>query len=314
MMASSSPTLVNIGTHSLALYTHGPESTRAADPVVLFVQGVGCSSLGWAAVVRQLSLSLRSYTYDRSGFTKSEESPLSPTAENVALELSLLIKKAPISNPLILVGHSWAGVLISEFLAMEGNVQHVAGVVLVDANHETAPLVLDVNDPILLDVFEGVDAYSAKGLNEEHKMTKVDWDAFRADESTDKWNAIAAKEDAEYAPSFPTLRKKDLSRRQPLLGNRPVYVIGGMRSRDWKGMYKAAVAKGNGTAEQRRHVEEMILTADEKSEGLMNEHLKLSTKGKVVFAFASGHFVQLTQPEIVVHGVKWILDSIKDTR
>jgi hypothetical protein len=42
----------------------------------------------------------------------------------------------------------------------------------------------------------------------------------------------------------------------------------------------------------------------------MKEHLKLSTKGKLVFAHESGHFVQLTQPDIVVDGVKWVLDEL----
>jgi hypothetical protein len=106
------------------------------------------------------------------------------------------------------------------------------------------------------------------------------------------------------------LRKKELEKRQPLFGDKPVYVIGGMWSRDWSGLYKAGVEKGNGTEEQRSHAREMIRTADEKSEGLMKEHLKLSTKGKLVFAHESGHFVQLTQPDIVVDGVKWVLDEL----
>ena len=92
------PTLVNIGTHSLALYIHGPEPSSSKDPVVLFVSGVASSSLNWAAVVRLLSPWQRSYTYDRSGYGNSEVSPLAPTAENIALELSLLINRAPISN------------------------------------------------------------------------------------------------------------------------------------------------------------------------------------------------------------------------
>ena len=108
-MASTLPSngrLVNIGTHSLALYTHGPEPSSSTDPVVVFISGVVCDALNWQAVVRLLGPELRTYTYDRSGYNNSESSPLTPTAENVALELSLLIEKTPISNPLILVGHS----------------------------------------------------------------------------------------------------------------------------------------------------------------------------------------------------------------
>ncbi|WYZ36510.1 hypothetical protein EsH8_II_000016 [Colletotrichum jinshuiense] len=302
--------LVNIGTHSLALYSHGPEPSSFKDPVVIFISGVASDALNWQAVVRLLSPSLRSYTYDRSGYRNSESSPIPPTAENIALELSLLIDKAPIPNPVILVGHSWAGVLTHEYIALKGTDQ-LAGLVLVDANHETAPLVMNVNDPILWNVIAaGVEAYSAWGVETEHKLTQEEWNAFRAAGTTEKYNLIAHEEELNYMPSFETLRKKGLSKKQPLAGDKPVYVISGTRSRDWSGLYKAGIAKGNGTEEQRSHVREMIKTVDAKNEGLMKEFLKLSTKSELVFATKSGHFVQMTQPEIVVNGVKWVQDNL----
>jgi pimeloyl-ACP methyl ester carboxylesterase len=303
--------LVSIGTHSLALYTHGPEPSSSKDPVALFVSGVASDALNWQAVVRLLSPSLRSYTYDRSGYRNSESSPLAPSAENIALELSRLIDKAPIPNPLILVGHSWAGVLTHEFIALKGTGQ-IAGLVLVDANHETAPLVMNVNDPILWNVIAaGVEPYSAWGIEAQHKLTQEEWDALRAAESTDKYKLIEQKEDSEqYAPSFETLRNKELSKKQPLLGDKPVYVIVGTRSRDWNGLYRAGVAAGNGTEEQRSHVRELIKTIDEKNSRLMKEFLKLSTKSELVFATESGHFVQMTQPDIVVNGVQWVLGNV----
>ncbi|KAJ5933514.1 hypothetical protein N7454_005843 [Penicillium verhagenii] len=306
----SNARLVNIGTHSLALYTHGPEPKSSKDPVVLFVSGVASDALNWQAVVRKLAPSLRSYTYDRSGYHNSESSPLAPSAENVALELSFLIEKAPIPNPLIFVGHSWAGVLTHEYFALKGTGQ-IAGLVLVDANHETAPLVMNVDDPVLWNVIAaGVEPYAAWGVEAEHKLTQQEWDAFRAAEATEKFKLIMHKEDVEnYLPSFETLRKKELGKRQPLLGDKPVYVIGGTRSRDWSGLYKAGVAKGNGTEKERFYVRELIETVDVKNEGLMKEFLKLSTKSELVFATESGHFVQMTQPEIVVDGVIWVLDN-----
>lgn len=301
--------LVNIGTHSLALYTHGPDPSSSKDPVVVFISGVASDALNWQAVVRLLGPSLRSYTYDRAGYHNSESSPLAPSAENIALELSLVIKKAPIPNPLILVGHSWAGVITHEYIALKGTGQ-IAGLVLVDANHETAPLVMDVNDPILWTIAAGVEPYSAWGVEAEHKLTKEEWAAFRAVETTEKAQLIGHKEDVEnYAPSFETLRKKELSKKQPLVGDKPIYVIVGTRSRDWSGLYKAGVAKGNGTEEQRSYVKELIKTVDVKNEGLMREFLKLSTRSELVFATESGHFVQMTQPEIVVDGVEWVVNN-----
>ncbi|KAF2105159.1 Alpha/beta hydrolase fold-1 [Lophiotrema nucula] len=309
----TNPTLVNIGTHSLALYAHGPEPSSSKDPVVMFVSGVASSSLVWAAVTRLLSPSLRSYTYDRSGYGSAELSPLAPSAENIALELSRLIEKAPIENPIIIVGHSWAGVLVREFVALTGNGPHIAGLVLVDANQETSLQVLNVLDADLQAIFVGVEWLSAQGLKAEHKLTQEEWDAFVSDEATEKFKLQGEKEENEYARSFETLQNKELGKTQTLLGEKPVYVIGGMRSRDWNGLYKAGVEKGNGTKEQRSYAREMIRTADKKSEGLMKGHLRLSTKGKLVFAHESGHFVQLSQPDIVVSGVKWVLDEIQSS-
>jgi hypothetical protein len=143
-----------------------------------------------------------------------------------------------------------------------------------------------------------------------HKLTEEEWDAFRAAEGTEKFALIAGKEDENYMPSFETLRAKELGKKQPLLGGKPVYVIAGTRSRDWTGLYEAGVAKGNGTEEQRGHVREMIRTVDAKSESLMRKFLDLSTTSELVFATESGHFVQLMQPEIVVDGVKWVRNNL----
>lgn len=308
---SSNPTLVNIGTHSLALYTHGPEPSSLQDPVVLFVTGVASSSLVWAAVTRLLPPSLRSYTYDRSGLGSSELSPLAPTAENIALELSRLIEKAPIKNPLIIVGHSWAGVLVREFIVLTGNGPHIAGLVLVDANLETSLQVLNLLDTNLQTIFKDVEPLAAKRLTSENKLTPEEWNAFVNDEASKKSKLQAGKELDEYGSSFEPLQKKELDKKQPLLADKPVFVIGGVRSRDWSRMYEAGVKRGNGTDEQRNYSREMIETADEKHVGLMKEHLKLSTKGKLVFAHESGHFVQLTQPDVVIDGVKWVLDELQ---
>ncbi|ETS74967.1 hypothetical protein PFICI_13451 [Pestalotiopsis fici W106-1] len=302
--------LVNIGTHSLALYTHGPAPTSPNDPVAIFISGVASDALNWQAVVRLLGTSVRNYTYDRSGFRNSDASPLAPSAENVALELSLLIEKAPIPNPLILVGHSWAGVLIHEYIALKGTDQ-IAGLVLVDANHETSPLVMNVNDPILWNVIAAnVDPYIGWGLETNHKFTQAEWDAFKVVKTKDKHKLAVQKEDENYMPSFEKLREKQLSKKQPLLGNKPVYVIGGTRSRDWSGLYNAGVAIENGTEEERSYVRELIKTIDAKNEGIMKEFLKLSTRSELVFATESGHFVQITQPEIVVGGIEWAIGNL----
>jgi pimeloyl-ACP methyl ester carboxylesterase len=310
-MSSPNPTFVNIGTHSLALYAHGPEPSSPTAPVILFISGIASSSLVWAGVIRLLPPSLRSYTYDRSGCGASETSQLAPTAENIALELSHLIKNAPITNPLILVCHSWAGILVREFIALTRNGPHIAGLVFVDANQEKSLQILNVLDPNLGAMFAGLDYLAGMGVAAEHKLTQEEWDAYMRDEATETFKAQGDREENEYEASFPTIRAKELGKQGPVLGDKPIYVIGGSRNRDWSRLYKVGVEKGNGTEEQRRCAREMIETADEKSAGLMRGHLELSTRGKLVFAKESGHFVQLTEPELVVEGVEWVMSELK---
>lgn len=244
-----------------------------------------------------------------------------PTAENIARDLEKLVRNAGLTNPIVLVGHSWAGILVSEFLALtlteEGDGDRkskgvdVAGVVLVDANHETTLQVLDPNNADLTVMSRGVEQYTAKGVMAEHKLTEAEFNAFLEDESTEEYILQAIQENAEYVPSFATLLKKKLASRQPLLGDKPVYVIGGSRERDWSRMLAAGIRRGNGTEEQRRRVRELVETADEKSAALMKEHLKLSRNSKLVFTKESGHFVQLSEPDMVVDGIKWVLEEVK---
>ncbi|OBT84843.1 hypothetical protein VE02_07298 [Pseudogymnoascus sp. 03VT05] len=307
----STPTLINIGTHSLALYTHGPSPTSPSDPVLLFVPGLSSSRLVWAAVLRLLPPSVGSYSYDRSGFGNSELSPLAPTAENIALELSYFLEKAPITNPLIIVAHSWAGVLVREFVALTGSGPHIAGLVLVDANHETTVGPLKKWIAALKPLNEGIDPYVARGMEAEKQLTQEEWEAFVGDEASEKFQLQAAKEDAAYEPSFDTLKKKALEKKQPLLGGKPVFVIGGKRGWDGVRVYEAGVKRGNGTEEERRYLRETIEVIDEENDALIREHLRLSTRGEIVFARESGHFVQVTQPDVVVDGVKWVLDELK---
>lgn len=270
---------------------------------------------------------MRAYTYDRAGYGNSGRCTVPPNAENIARDLAALIRNADLANPIVLVGHSWAGVLIAEFLALtlgedldgqgkgkgkgEWESVNIAGVVLVDANHEMTLQVLDPNDANLAALSRGVEQYTAKGIMAEHKLTDGEFNAFLADESTEEYILQAVKEEAEYVGSFATLMKKELAARQPLMGDKPVYVIGGSRERDWTKMMEAGIKRGNGTEEQRKRVRELIETADEKSAALMREHLKLSTRSKLVFTKESGHFVQLTEPDLVVDGIMWVLQELK---
>lgn len=102
-------------------------------------------------------------------------------------------------NPIVLVGHSWAGVVVNEFLLLrkrEGGVK-VVGLVLVDANYETALEVLNPYNEDLKKIGNGVDSYKAYGLEEEHALTSEEWKKFRVDEESERFRVQAEKKGME---------------------------------------------------------------------------------------------------------------------
>jgi pimeloyl-ACP methyl ester carboxylesterase len=302
--------LVNIGTHSLCLYSIGPSPTPdVKKPAVLLMSGLACSNLGWAAVIRLLSPYVHIYSYDRSGYGSSEPSPLPPSAENIALELDLLVQNAGIKQPLILVGHSWGGITAPEYILRAG-ISRVAGLVLVDTNQERTLEVTDWRDSNIEALSKDIDYYTALGIRKEHKLTAEEF-SLLMDELVKPHHIQAAdRERIEYPPSLPKLAEKNIMKMNPpLLGDRPLCVIIGRSGRDYQRLYDAGVERGNGTEEQRRRMRELIETWSEKEEALQREQLVYSTNSKVLIAEESGHRIELTQPEVIAEAVKWCLEE-----
>lgn len=96
--------------------------------------GLSGTSLGWFLVQAEASKFTRVCTYDRAGYSWSDPSPLKRTSVNIAKELHSLLKKADISGPYILVGHSFGGANVLLFADLYP--QETLGVILVDSVHE----------------------------------------------------------------------------------------------------------------------------------------------------------------------------------
>lgn len=108
----------------------GPQ--RSAAPVVLLEAGSFGFSADWAAVQRRLAAAgLRSLAYDRAGLGFSDPSPAPRNSEAISGDLEALLQALAETGPLILCGHSMAGLHLRVFAA--SNAARVRGVVLVDA-------------------------------------------------------------------------------------------------------------------------------------------------------------------------------------
>jgi pimeloyl-ACP methyl ester carboxylesterase len=117
--------MVDVGGRRLHVCVAGEGS-----PVVVLEAGIAASSLSWALVCKKVAEFTTVVTYDRAGFGWSEPAPHGATALDFARDLALVLDKAEIRGPLLLVGHSFGGLIARVFEQTYPG--RVAGLVLVD--------------------------------------------------------------------------------------------------------------------------------------------------------------------------------------
>lgn len=118
-------TLVGVGTHRLHLHCSGTGS-----PAVVFDAALGGSSLSWSLVQPDVARVTRACAYDRAGFGWSEAGPMPRTAGRIASELCELLQRAGVAPPYVLVGHSFGGLVMRLVAARHPG--DVAGLVLIE--------------------------------------------------------------------------------------------------------------------------------------------------------------------------------------
>ena len=115
----------------VAMHIH---PSGAGAPTVVMEAAIGDFSLTWSLIHPQVSKFTRAFSYDRAGLGWSEVSPRPRTGEVMVDELRRLLDAAGVPRPVILVGHSFSGLLVRLFTYLYP--QEVAGLVLLDPAHE----------------------------------------------------------------------------------------------------------------------------------------------------------------------------------
>jgi pimeloyl-ACP methyl ester carboxylesterase len=111
------------------------DCTGAGSPTILLESGLGDDFLSWRRVQPALSHTTRVCSYDRAGYGWSSPRQGPRDAEHIAEELHELMTAAHIDGPIVLMGHSMAGVILRIYASRYP--AGIAAMVFVDASTPT---------------------------------------------------------------------------------------------------------------------------------------------------------------------------------
>lgn len=113
--------------HKMRMYCTG-----SGTPTIVLEAGGGNDGLIWGGVQPELSKTTRVCSYDRAGYGWSEASPAPRDADHIAGELHELLYQANLNGPIVLMGHSIAGLYIRDYVARYP--ADISGIVFVDVS------------------------------------------------------------------------------------------------------------------------------------------------------------------------------------
>jgi pimeloyl-ACP methyl ester carboxylesterase len=264
--------------------------TGSGTPTAVLEAGLGDFGLSsWYSVQPQLSALTRTCAYDRAGTGWSDPPRVRPMPTAIVDDLHTLLARAGEHGPYLLVGHSLGGPLVRHYAVHYP--AEVAGLVLVDGSHEDQ-----------LERMKGMPAwtdYVLKAIPTLHVLG-IDRVASQA-QITDTMSAIAVarttsdaamRNTAELSNMLPAFFA-EVKRDAKPLGPLPLIALtaGKMQipgvtpqvadgiHREWVAMHKEIVAR--------------------------------STRGRWILAERSTHYIQRDQPDLVIHSVREMLDTLR---
>ena len=118
----------------------------SGSPTIVLEAGMGEDWMAWRKVQPELAKQIRVCSYDRAGYGWSEVRPGARDASSIADQLHGLLSAAGITEPVVLMGHSIAGMYLRAYIAKYP--RGIAGLVLLDAStpEQVDQLPAEIND------------------------------------------------------------------------------------------------------------------------------------------------------------------------
>lgn len=305
--------LVDIGGYSLHV-----NATGKGEPTVVLISGSGDFSFDWALVQPEIARFATAVSYDRAGLAWSDLGPIPRTMKQEAFELRLLLQKARIKGPYVLVGHSVGGLIARMFADMYP--KGVAGIVLVDSTTEDTTLfyqgkIVRVRDGAKKRAIPEVQTLPGsppkpptKADLEQIEFNRQFFGEPKIGPPFDKLPAevqalrlwalknpkLSAQADDFWAEELQAMHDSR-ARKPEQLGSTPLIVLIG--------------GKGSGTPQG--VTDEQWKQLSEEKARQKRELANLSKTSKVIIADRSGHHIQIEQPELVVAAVRETVESVR---
>jgi pimeloyl-ACP methyl ester carboxylesterase len=277
--------------------------TGTGSPTIVLDAGLGWDSLEWGRVQPALAKSTRVCSYDRPGFGLSEAQAGPRDAVHIAGELHALLDVAGVRGPVVLMGHSIAGMYIREYASRYP--EQVAGLVFIDSS---TPL---QNRDARLNTGQGTGMPLWESLLQMRAAAIVGYPRLKGDcakpnvgvdAKLDRTAASMLGEDlchVHYKAVQAEFDSFDASGQETLhtgpFGDLPILVI----SQDTSKQFSSP----NPTARERTFAS----TWNSMQEDLKN----LSSRGHRIVAQGSGHNITLERPDVIEREVPRLIEEIR---
>lgn len=255
--------------------------TGSGSPTIVLEAGSGGDGLVWGGVQPVLSKTTRVCSYDRAGLGWSEPRPGTRDADRIAGELHELLRQAEVAGPLVLMGHSVAGLYMRDYISHYPT--DVAGIIFVDSVVPSLSRNGGINLPLIMTaVSRPAFILGIPRLIGACSHPKPGFDAT---------TGIQQREDVchtEYGACLAELEGRDRSDQETAntgpYGKLPV----------------------------------LILSHDSGQRGVVSDQAqedlkKLSTRSRRIIAKGSGHYIQFDRPDVIEREVPLFVEQIRGT-
>ncbi len=305
--------LINIGGYRLHI-----NRTGKGKPTVVLIAGSGDFSFDWSLVQPAVSRFSRVCSYDRAGLAWSDLGPTPRTMRQEVYELHLLLEKAKLKAPFVLVGHSVGGLIARVYAAEYPN--EVAGMVLVGSTTEDTTLNYQGKIVRVRDSAKERPIPSVQTMTSSPPKPPTEDDLKQAEFNKQVFGAPKIESPFNKLPqSIQTLRLWALNNPKPSAATDDFWAeeLQAMFAARSKTPYQLGdiplVVLIGGKGEQTPQgisADEWQRLSDEKRKQ-KTELANLSRNSKVIVSEKSGHHIQLEEPNLVVSAIRQVIDSVR---